>query len=124
MRRRELITLLGGVLAWPVAAHSQQSPLPVVGYLTAGTPEVSVSAVKAFLEGLGEINVTIEYRWAQNERARLPDLVADLVGRHVAVIATPGSVPAAVDAKAATRHDAKSNRISSSFGFRFATTPR
>jgi putative ABC transport system substrate-binding protein len=108
MRRRELITLLGGVLAWPLAAHSQPSPMPVVGYLTAGTPEVSVHAVKAFLEGLGELgfvegrNVTIEYRWAQNQLARLPDLVSDLVGRRVAVIATPGSVPAAVGARAAT----------------------
>ena len=108
MRRRELIILLGSILAWPLAVHSQQSPVPVVGYLTAGTPEVSVNAVKAFLEGLGEIgfvegrNVTIEYRWAQNDRVRLPELVADLVSRHVAVIATPGSVPAAVDAKAAT----------------------
>jgi len=108
MRRREFLTLLGSMLAWPLAAHSQQSPVPVVGYLTAGTPELSRNAVKAFLEGLGEIgfvegrNVAIEYRWAQNDRARLPGLVADLVGRHVAVLATPGSVPAAVDAKAAT----------------------
>jgi putative tryptophan/tyrosine transport system substrate-binding protein len=108
MRRRELITLLGGMMAWPLAAHSQQSPVPVVGYVTAGTREVSLDAVKAFLEGLGEIgfvegrNVVVEYRWAQNDRARLPDLVADLVSRQVAVIATPGSVPAAVAAKAAT----------------------
>jgi putative tryptophan/tyrosine transport system substrate-binding protein len=108
MRRREFITWLGGMLAWPFAARSQESSLPVVGYLTAGTPEVSVNAVKAFLEGLGEIgfvegrNVTIEYRWARNERERLPELVADLVRLEVAVIATPGSVPAAVDAKAAT----------------------
>jgi putative ABC transport system substrate-binding protein len=109
MRRRELITLLGGAAAWPLAAHSQQPALPVVGYLTAGTPEVSVNAVTAFRKGLSETgfvegrNVTIEYRWAQNELGRLPDLVADLVGRRVAVIATPGSVPAAVDAKAATK---------------------
>jgi ABC-type uncharacterized transport system substrate-binding protein len=102
------MTLVGAALAWPFAAHSQQSPIPVVGYLTAGTPEVSVNAVKAFLEGLGETgfvegrNVTIEYRWAQNQLARLPELVADLVRRQVSVIATPGSVPAAVDAKAAT----------------------
>jgi putative ABC transport system substrate-binding protein len=108
MRRREFIIWLGGMLAWPFAARSQESSLPVVGYITAGTPEVSVNAVKAFLEGLGEIgfvegrNVTIEYRWARNERERLPELVADLVRLEVAVIATPGSVPAAVDAKAAT----------------------
>ncbi|SDR44381.1 putative ABC transport system substrate-binding protein [Rhizobiales bacterium GAS113] len=108
MRRRELFTLIGSILAWPLTAHSQEPPVPVVGYVTAGTPEVSLNAVKAFLEGLGETgfvegrNVTIEYRWARNDRARLPELVADLVNRHVAVIATPGSVPAAVEAKAAT----------------------
>ena len=108
MRRRELIGLLGGLLAWPLAARAQRAPVAVVGYVTAGTPEVSVNALKAFREGLGEIgfvegrNVTIEYRWAQNQLARLPELVADLVRREVAVIATPGSVPAAVDAKAAT----------------------
>jgi len=108
MRRRELISLLGGAVAWPLAARSQQPAMPVVGYLTAGTPEVSANAVTAFRKGLSETgfvegrNVTIEYRWAQNELARLPDLVADLVRRRVAVIATPGSVPAAVGAKAAT----------------------
>jgi putative ABC transport system substrate-binding protein len=99
----------GGMLAWPLAARSQPSPIPVVGYVTAGTPEVGVAAVQAFRDGLAETgfvegrNVTIEYRWAQNELARLHDLVADLVSRRVAVIATPGSVPAAVDAKAATK---------------------
>jgi len=112
MRRREFITLLGGAVAggavaWPSAGRAQQ-PMPVIGYLTAGTPEVSVNALIAFRKGLNETgflegrNVTIEYRWAQNELARLPDLVADLVRRRVAVIATPGSVPAAVEAKAAT----------------------
>src|SRR3954454_1453386 len=108
MRRREFTTLLGGLLVWPMAARSQQPPKPVVGYLTAGTPEVGVAAAQAFRDGLSATgfvegrNVTIEYRWAQNDRSRLPGLVADLVSRHVDVIATPGSVPAAVDAKAAT----------------------
>src|ERR1700730_7208252 len=108
MRRREFITLLAGAVAWPSAGRAQQAAMPVIGYLTAGSPEVSANALTAFRKGLSETgfvegrNVTTEYRWAQNEIARLPDLVADLVRRRVAVIATPGSVPAAVEAKAAT----------------------
>src|ERR1700691_5267081 len=108
MRRREFIAGLGGAAAWPLAARAQQLTMPVIGYLTAGSPEVSVNAVVAFRKGLSETgfvdgrNVVIEYRWAQNELARLADLVADLVHRRVAAIATPGSVPAAVGAKAAT----------------------
>jgi putative ABC transport system substrate-binding protein len=108
MRRREFMAVLGGAVAWPLAAHAQQPAMPVVGYLTAGTPETGANAVTAFRKGLSETgfvegrNVTIEYRWAQNELARLPDLVADLVRRRVAIIATPGSVPAAVEAKAET----------------------
>jgi putative ABC transport system substrate-binding protein len=91
-----------------MVARAQQPAMPVVGYLTAGTLEASVNAVKAFREGLNQTgfvegrNLTIEYRWAQNELARLPGLVTGLVNRPVAVIATPGSVPAAVEAKAAT----------------------
>jgi putative ABC transport system substrate-binding protein len=108
MRRREVTTLLGGAVAWPLAARSQQPAMPVVGYLTAGTPEASANTVAAFRTGLSEAgyvehrNVAIEYRWAENELARLPDLVTDLVRRRVAVIATPGSLAAARDAKAAT----------------------
>jgi putative ABC transport system substrate-binding protein len=108
MRRREFITFLGSAAAWPFAAHAQQPAMPVVGYVTAGTPEASANAVTAFRKGLSETgfvegqDVTVEYRWAQNQLARLPGLVADLVSRRVAVIATPGSVPAAVEAKAAT----------------------
>jgi putative ABC transport system substrate-binding protein len=108
MRRREFITFLGSAAAWPLAARAQQPAMPVVGYVTAGTTEASANAVTAFRKGLSEAgfvegqNVTVEYRWAQNQLARLPGLVADLVSRRVAVIATPGSVPAAVEAKAAT----------------------
>jgi len=108
MRRRRFIAVLGGAVAWPLAAHAQQPAMPLVGYITAGTPEASANAVTQFRKGLSETgfvegrNVTIEYRWAQNELARIPGLVADLVRRRVAVIATPGSVPAAVEAKAET----------------------
>src|SRR5438874_474550 len=108
MTRRHFTTLLGAAMAWPLVARSQQPAMPVVGYLTAGTPEASANTVAAFRRGLSETgfvegrSVAIEYRWAQNELARLPDLVTDLIQRRVAVIATPGSLAAALDAKAAT----------------------
>jgi putative ABC transport system substrate-binding protein len=85
MQRREFMTLLGGAGAWPLTARAQQATIPVVGFITAGFPEFSQSAVTAFRNGLGETglvegrNVRIEYRWAQNDRARLPGLVADLI---------------------------------------------
>jgi putative ABC transport system substrate-binding protein len=82
--------------------------MPVVGYLYSGTPESSERFVAAFRAGLNEVgffegrNVAIEFRWAQNDLGRLPELAADLVRRQVAVIATPGSTPATLAAKAAT----------------------
>jgi putative tryptophan/tyrosine transport system substrate-binding protein len=97
MRRREFITLLGGAaVVWPLVALAQQVAVPVIGYLYAGS-EVSQPLLAAFQKGLGERgyfenqNVAIEYRWANNVLDDLPKLAAELVRRHVAVIATPGS---------------------------------
>src|SRR5215470_2420621 len=107
MRRREFITLLGGAAAaWPVAARAQQRSVPVVGFLSASSPELTKNAVSAFQQGLGNAgfvdgrNVTIEYRWAHNDYGRLPELAADLNRRRVAVIVTAPRAQNA--AKAAT----------------------
>ena len=107
--RREFMTLVGAAAtAWPLAPHAQRPVVPVIGYLYMGTPKSSEGLLTAFRQGLGDDgyveggNVAIEYRWAHNDVALLPDLLADLVRRQVAVIVTPGSNVAALAAKVAT----------------------
>jgi putative ABC transport system substrate-binding protein len=116
--RRTFIAVLGSAAAWPLGARAQQAKMPVIGFLDFGVPEVGLSSpasgnvapynVAAFRKGLSEAgyvegrNVVIEFRFAQNEINRLPELVADLVRRGVAVIVAWSGTPTAVAAKAAT----------------------
>jgi putative tryptophan/tyrosine transport system substrate-binding protein len=108
MQRRDFITLLGGAaVAWPSGARGEPSALPVVGFIRDGSADASARLAAAFRKGLNETgyvegqNVTVEYHWLEGHYDRLPALLADLVRRQVAVIATPGHLPT-VAAKAAT----------------------
>jgi putative tryptophan/tyrosine transport system substrate-binding protein len=105
--RREFISLLGSVAAWPLAARAQQSALPVVGFLEIRSPETITERLRAFRQGLKETgyvegeNIAIDYRWAE-QMERLPELAAQLVRRQVAVIVTTAGFATALAAKGVT----------------------
>jgi ABC-type uncharacterized transport system substrate-binding protein len=108
MRRREFIAGFGGSVAWPMVARAQQAAMPVVAFVSGGSANTLRDYAAAFRKGLGDTgyvdgrNVTVEYHWLEGQYDLLPALMADLVRRQVAVIATPGSAPASLAAKAAT----------------------
>jgi putative ABC transport system substrate-binding protein len=106
--RRLFISALGGAVAWPLAARAQQPTMPVVGFVRLGSAEANARYVAEYRKGLNENgyiegqNVTVEYHWLEDLSDRLPAILADLVRRQVAVIATPGGNTVAPAAKAAT----------------------
>ena len=109
MERREFITLLGSAgVTWPIVSHAQQKAMPVVRFVNGGAADAASGYLAGFRKGLSETGfvegqtVTVEYHWLEGRFDRLPALMADLVRRQVAVIATPGSVAAALAAKTAT----------------------
>ena len=109
MRRRQFIKLLGGATAaWPFSVRAQQAARPVIGFMSARSPDDTGLVLQAFLKGLGESgffdgqNVTIEYRWARGEYGRLPAFAAEFVQRRVNVLVATGGNSSALAAKQAT----------------------
>jgi putative tryptophan/tyrosine transport system substrate-binding protein len=108
MKRRELLTLVGSAAAWPLAARAQQTPMPVVGFLSSRSPDDTTHLLAGFRQGLADAgfiehqNVTIEYRWVLGQYDHLPALATQLTRLSVVVLVSTGGEPAALAAKAAT----------------------
>jgi len=108
MRRREFIAGIGGTAAWPMVARAQQPAMPVIGFMSARSPEDTVEVLKAFHGGLEQggfidgQNVNIEYRWARGDYSRLPVLATELIGRHINVLVATGGDASARAAKETT----------------------
>ena len=108
MKRREFIALAGGAAFWSVAARAQQATLPMVAFLSVGSPDTMAGRVAAFRKGLSETgyaesNVLVEYHWLGGQYEHLTAVVDDLIRRRVAVFAIPGSTPVSLTVKAATK---------------------
>jgi putative ABC transport system substrate-binding protein len=108
MKRREFIAGLGGAVAWPAVVRAQQPVMPVVGFVHYASADTTARSVASFREGLREVgflegqNVAIEYRWAEGQYDRLPDILKELIDQRVAVIVTGGGSSVALAAKNAT----------------------
>src|SRR5262245_20906054 len=108
LERRDVITLIGGAAAWPVAARAQQATMPEIGLLNSGSAHAPVGRLDAFHRGLRDAgyvedqNVKIEYRWVNNRYDRLPELASELVRRPVTLLMATGGPAIALAAKSAT----------------------
>ena len=108
MKRRHVITLLGGATAWPHIASAQQPAMPVVGFLSGASPVPFAALVGAFRQGLNDSgfvegqNVAIDYRWAEGRFDRLPQMANEMVARRVDVLVATAGDRSAQAAKAAT----------------------
>jgi putative ABC transport system substrate-binding protein len=108
LKRREFLALAGGAAPWPLAVRAGPAAMPVIGFMSAISPDISKSLVEAFRRGLKENgfvdgeNVALEFRWANGQYDRLPALAADLVSRQISVLAAVGGDPSPLAAKRAT----------------------
>src|SRR3954471_4962754 len=127
MKRREFITGLGGAVASPLVAWAQQAKIPVIGFISTASPSLWLARLRAFRQGLSEAgynegkNVTIEYRWAENQNDRLPAMATDLVRQKVSVIVANGLAAEASQVATKTKSSFSVESIQSSAGLSLAS---